>query len=272
VNWRCRGDGLHSGVLWLSDHRRRLLSHHYDRRVRVAGNVSREDGSVCHTQPFDAMRPQLRINHRHSIIAHLARSHRVIAGFERAADESRHFFITIRLRGGPQLLAAIRREGIGLRDLARQLESCEDHRKIAFTAEIVGLNRRRRRWVIRPQADLSVTFGMFEHDPDGKAMTGGIVETVSHVKNRREHELDVGSVQVCPGLDESARLGDVGAERAALQEQIVDYIPELLRIGQADGLRTFVVHGHQMMILQVLPDTGITSRPTRACSCLPSRT
>src|SRR6266567_3957637 len=71
-------------------------------------------------------------------------------------------------------------------------------------------------------------------------------------------------VKLWPRLEKGARLGDIGGERAPLEQQVRQDIGQALHPGQADRLRTGIDHACRQVILQILSDAWQVQRDGNA--------
>ena len=197
------------------DQVRRLLADHRRRRLGVAADQARHDRGVGDTQVLHRADPQLRIEHRVRIAAHAAGADRMILRVGMGPDQSTQRVLVVgaaAVHQPPAQRAQRRRVVDPLADpRARQhglhvarvgQEVRIDHRRIAH----VGAGQPNRAAAVRTQhADLQ----RVARPPMQLAVM--LVDDAG-----AEMKLQVRPVQRRIAFQESARLGDVGGQQAAL--------------------------------------------------------
>src|SRR6266540_3966068 len=148
------------------DQIRSLLGNRNRRRVRVSGDLERNDRSVNDAQPVDATRAQPFIFYGYLFISHLACPDRVIDRLGGLADVFGEVVVGLRDLARPPLFAAKPVEMSRAEDLAREFDALDAGGKIGLRSQIVGLNRRRDERVFRFQSDVASALGLLQSDPD----------------------------------------------------------------------------------------------------------
>src|SRR5215510_2065074 len=238
------------------DQIRSLLGNRNRRRVRVSGDLERNDRSVNHAQAFDATRAQSIIDDGRRVISHLACPDRVIERLGGLADVFGKVVVGLRDLARPPLFAAKPVEMTRAENLAREFDSLDAGGKIGLRSQIVGLNRRRGERILRFQSDVASALGLLQRDADREAVQVGIPEAVVHVKDRREEKLDVRRASMRTHFEKSGGLAYARCEWAFFEEHIVENVFDVVGSVQSYRFEAFVFDSDQQVIHQVLADAG----------------
>ena len=136
------------------DHIRRLFGDHDRRCVGIAADDGRHDRGIDHTQAFEPLQPQPRIDDRHVVRSHLASADRVIQRVRPRADVLAQFFVA-ETGIGIDIPFPVWLQGRGLEYLPRQFHAGEQRVLVAPVGEETRVDARLFKRVGVRQADLA---------------------------------------------------------------------------------------------------------------------
>ncbi len=201
---------------------------------------------------------QLRIDHGHRIVAHLAGADGVIDRIRARAQDGADVVVGLHVRGEQVLLLQAAQCG-RVEQAPGQLEARHHGLDVALVAEEIRVDRGRGQRVGAVEVHAADALGAQEADMTGEAGAPARLAAVVFHHGHAEMQLDVGQLEIGPRLQEAAAFGDVRGHRPApLPAVLPDALEDAADAGprQAGEIgRIGSVAEHEIgMVLQVLPD------------------
>src|SRR5580765_826670 len=129
--------------VWFQDGPGALLGNDIGWRIGIAGGDSRENRSIDDAQASYPAHPQLVVDHRHGVAAHLAGSHRVEDGGSELARRARQFIVIRNGWPGTEFLRLVFRQRPGCHDAPREAHARHRHPPIFGSFQVIQLDLRR---------------------------------------------------------------------------------------------------------------------------------
>ncbi len=196
------------------------------------------------------------VDHRHLVIAHRARTRRVIRRFGARTHEGVDFRVALQFRAGAQLAATETIERRLADDLARNADSVAELAPVERFGHVVEENRRMLTRITRAQLDVPPARRAHGADVRLEAVHLDCVGAVVVDRHRQEVILDVRPRIVIAGADKAASLEVVArADAGALEHPFQPdgrLIAQQQRRIERDGFLALVLHVHLEVVLQIL--------------------
>jgi len=189
------------------------------------------------------------------VVAHPAGPDGVVDGVGVFADRRQNLLVGLRLGTGRELSLVQLGERSLRDDLANSTNAGDERLAVAFSVEIVRVNRRRGERARGVESDFAATLRTELCRPDGEGVIDGRVgEAVIEEVARAEVELQVGSRRRLVRANEAARLGDVRGERAAIEEKPLRDVAEPVGVFERVARVRLERRRREQVVLEVLPD------------------
>src|SRR3954471_1004734 len=245
--------------VWFQDGPGALLGNDIGGRIGVAGGDSRENRGIDDAQAPDPVHPQLVVDHRHGVPAHLARAHRVEDGGSELARRARQFIVVRNGWPGPEFLRLVLRERSGCHDAPRESHAGHRHAPVLLGRKVV-------------EPDLGVVQRVAGPDPDKPSGGGaqvaharrdpreGMQRIAELVERERLHvPLDVRRGQGWVAFRKGARLRRRHGERTGAEEEIFECHRSLSGEAVGDAVQrlhvpNLVLHADLQVVVQVFAD------------------
>src|SRR5579883_947908 len=132
----------------------------------------------------------------------------MVEGFRILAQHLDGLFIARLPGAGLNLIAAIGVEGFGMSQFVREPETGQQHARVLFLAEVIGMDKRGRERIARTQTDAPATPGMEQGWPNREAVSLDLLEAMRLVESGRKVVLNIGRGDALLRFNEAAGLSD----------------------------------------------------------------